>query len=407
VDHPRGKKGSGGKARKNLVLIGTTRTQLPTNVPIWFGDATGRAELLGDLAGQVVHDRTPEGRLEQVQSTKQLDWDTTRGTSTSKVASMVLGVAAAHPQAKKIGLIGHQPHIKELFSDDCELLDGSNVDWEYCYFGEGPDRASNLWMDCDLLIVAGTPRPNPGSIKSRLIRGGKITAAADPKEGSWGPRRWEGRAEDGTRRIIHGLGYADLTWRQAHEDMVRAALLQAIGRGRGILDDGTPVVVLSSEPLGLDLADLSHFKQISAKVRQAAEVVRHCCGSLIENYIGKTQQPESGISTGEVAAQMGINKSGASRHLQAAQQAGLVQRAASHKGGWHPVSGGQNAHQPSPQNDDLIEVAESESPDYSREEDSESPLSPRPEHIKQPLPAKAKHLADQIGILVATDLPPP
>ena len=342
IDHP------GGSDEPRVQLIGTEQTTLPGHLPIWFCDATGRAELLGDLAGQVVHDKTPAGSLANQKSVLQIDWDLTRSGFThpdpkrkaaaaDTAAGMLMGILAAHPEAERVGLISHRPVIEELFSKRSPL-DEQNRDRIHRkeYFGGKLMRGSNNWQECDLLIVLGTPRVNPGSIKTRLIRAGKMTAAADPNEGTWGKRRWVGRSTDGTKRVIEGLGYADPTWRQAHEDIVRAALIQALGRARSILESGLPAIAVTTEPLGLDLVEPGKITQITKKVREAIQVVRRCCDSAIQNYIDKTQQP-TGTQTARVAAEMGINPSGASRHLQVAERSGLIRRHPSRKGGWMPV----------------------------------------------------------------------
>lgn len=52
-----------------------------------------------------------------------------------------------------------------------------------------------------------------------------------------------------------GKGYGDPSWAGMQNLLVREALLQAVGRGRGVISKGVPVVVVSNEPLGLPLAD--------------------------------------------------------------------------------------------------------------------------------------------------------
>ena len=65
---------------------------------------------------------------------------------------------------------------------------------------------------------------------------------------------WTGFTPTGERREIMTKQYASDKWRQACEMIVLAELQQCIGRGRGVLEAGIPVVVLSNEPLGLPLA---------------------------------------------------------------------------------------------------------------------------------------------------------
>ncbi|HBN75169.1 MAG TPA: hypothetical protein DD473_04995, partial [Planctomycetaceae bacterium] len=59
----------------------------------------------------------------------------------------------------------------------------------------------------------------------------------------------------GTELKVTGRGYWNPIWRKAHRAIVRAGLVQAIGRGRGILKNGCDVVVLSTEECGLQVVD--------------------------------------------------------------------------------------------------------------------------------------------------------
>ena len=56
-------------------------------------------------------------------------------------------------------------------------------------------------------------------------------------------------------KVVRCAGYRDHDWHRAYRAIVASELIQAIGRGRAILDTGIPVLVLSNEPLGLPLID--------------------------------------------------------------------------------------------------------------------------------------------------------
>lgn len=100
--------------------------------------------------------------------------------------------------------------------------------------------------------IPGTPRVNPDQIRAELVRAGKTEAAA--RDGRRADRSWDGVTEGGTTRKVEGRGYSDPDWHEAHRDLVAAGLRQGVGRGRPILSDGVPVVVLSKEALGFPLA---------------------------------------------------------------------------------------------------------------------------------------------------------
>ena len=231
------------------------RTSIPDQMPVWFADATGDAKTLGDMIGRPVDDKTPLGRLPMVVPVVQHHRDITRGTSSSVVASLLRGVLAQHPEAVHVGVIGHSNHVKKLITSNKPGLDATTLEriTKAVYFGQGPERASNDWTEsCDLVITLGTPRVPTDAVQGHLVRRG-MSAAAD-RDGQWGPRRWQGKDTDGQLRTIEGLGYQDPDWAESHKALVAAELGQCVGRGRPVLDSGVPVVLLSSEPLGLPLA---------------------------------------------------------------------------------------------------------------------------------------------------------
>src|SRR5690606_36373534 len=123
------------------------------------------------------------------------------------------------------------------------------------YLGSGIERASNGWHKaCDLLIVAGTPRIAHDAVQSHLLQCDETEAAADPDKGNWGPVAWRGYRQDGSRVIVQSHGYRNPAWRRAHHELVRAQLVQAVGRSRGLLPDGIPSVVVSTDECGCVIA---------------------------------------------------------------------------------------------------------------------------------------------------------
>ncbi len=125
------------------------------------------------------------------------------------------------------------------------------------YFRDGTSRGSNRWHDaCDLLLIAGTPRVPPAAIKTRLIQQGKASAAARSEYWvSWGKDYWAGYTTEGRCQVIQSAGYRDHDWHAAYRSIVASELIQCIGRGRAILENGIPVVVLSTESLAIPLLD--------------------------------------------------------------------------------------------------------------------------------------------------------
>jgi hypothetical protein len=216
-------------------------------------DGTADIGQLGKLTGGAVQDITPTGRLENVHAVTQRPLPIAMNTPPGRVMSIVAAVMDDLDQYPRVGLIGHKKTIEALMSDGEHALPAAARERivKHSWFGHGPDRASNEWHDaCDVLLVVGTPRPNPGSIRRRLVVQGDIDAASLP-DGTWDDGTWDATTVAGESVTLRSRGYTHPEWRAAHQAMVRAALRQAIGRARAGLVEGIPCVVLSDEPLGL------------------------------------------------------------------------------------------------------------------------------------------------------------
>jgi hypothetical protein len=205
------------------------------------------------------------------------------------------------------------------------------------YFGSGEERSSNAWQqECDLIIVAGTPRVPPEAVVTYLIQIGEIAAAC--RDGRWGPLNWEMRTESGESVVIKGTGYEDPIWRRAHQDLVRATLVQAIGRGRGILEDGCEVVVLSNEECGLPISDAS-VTTLNKTAALILTMMKELSPKIpIYNYIGVF-----GVKTAKLAEQTGLSLSVVRGSLQAMESRGLVCRVGE-RGGWRLVTNDDDFH---------------------------------------------------------------
>jgi hypothetical protein len=70
-------------------------------------------------------------------------------------------------------------------------------------------------------------------------------------DGQWELTTWDAITTAGEFVTLEAHGFAHEKWRAAHQSIVRAGLLQAIGRARANLPNGIPCVVLSDEPLWL------------------------------------------------------------------------------------------------------------------------------------------------------------
>jgi hypothetical protein len=234
--------------QRRLVVV--RNNPLPIDsATIWLNDATLSLEDAMDAVGGPVVDATPEGRLQNMKCAVQIPHDFTQKTSAKSVCDMFRGFLAKYPEFQRIGIIGHRKHLDALGK-----VDPSRVVMA-TYFHSGDDRASNDWHHkCDAVVIFGTPRVPASAIQLHLIRLGR---PARSEESNWGEWRWGAQTTTGKQRIVHGHGYREASWRTAHNSIVRANLIQAIGRARAILDDGIPVYVFSDEECGIPLSDES------------------------------------------------------------------------------------------------------------------------------------------------------
>jgi hypothetical protein len=310
----------GGKREHQRSLVGVWQAAPPQNAVIWFESAHGDPNLLASLIGRSVEDATPSGWLDyQVAPLQFAHQDVTQSTCENHVRGLVRGVLTKYPQASKVGVITHQCHVSALNALEPTWSD------RVCrveYFRSGKDRASNSWVgSCDLLIVLGTPRVPPAAVREKLIQIGRVGDAG--QDGKWGKMAWEGRTPEGNHQTFGSMGYQQESWKEMHRVLVRETILQAVGRGRGVLSQGVPVVVVSNESLGLPVSgeDLPIMKDAEATTLQFIQELAKSA-----NFTGV-------ITTSELADRRGMTSRQARTHLAGLESVGLVGRA-NKKGSW-------------------------------------------------------------------------
>jgi hypothetical protein len=339
------------RGRLRHYLVGSWRPGLPAEAAVMLLDATGDAGDIEAATGQIVDDCTPAGHLATVQPVVQLVDDISRGTSTATVAGVVEAFLERHPGVERLGIIGHQPHINALI-DQGELGSAARqrvVKW--CYFGQGPDRASNDWhQTCDHLLILGTPRANPGDYRRWLAQHGLQEAAGRP-DGDWGARHWGSVTVAGTPLTVAGTGYRDLDWHRAYVAVSRATLHQAVGRGRPILPEGIPVTVVTSDPTPYPVAPPLDAQP--AALRATVEVVRGllapgpvselpAIGNSYREKFGNGAVPTRDIVAAVVAGTktadkpQGVGRRAAEKRLRQCLESGLL---AQPKRGWWTLPG--------------------------------------------------------------------
>lgn len=363
----------GGIKQTQRSIVATWLPKLPGKATVWLCDATATAAEIQHLLGdsERVVDRTPDGKVEQIHPTLQVPVDITMGTAAKTIISRFRGILAAYPHAKQIGVICHKKH-KPIFSgtakkenlDEASLQKISKVE----HFRAGAVRGSNQWLnECDMLCILGTPRVSPAVVKQRLLQAGRTAAAA--RDGEWEADWWSGLTVSGKRRTVRTLAYRDHEWHAAHQAIVAAELAQAVGRGRSICEHGIPVIVMSTENLGLTLVD-EDPEPINEGAKQVLETLRLLSGHSGDSPLAKSSDvddaqrnpflnnntlgncsvaqgletehgikvtviKEGPVSSLNVAKEIGISERLARKHLATLEQAGLVRRVGQ-RGGWLP-----------------------------------------------------------------------
>ena len=316
---------AGQKDRKRFhkALVGVW-TVPPPNAVVWLQNAHAEAQWVSEVVGRPVIDKTPHGRLaSRVPPVQYADADVTLRTAGSVVRGFLRKVLALHPAARKVGVITHRCHLPEI-----DRLDSL---WKVRiarteYFHSGKDRASNSWLGCDLIVVLGTPRLPPKAVRDGLIRLGRVDAAS--KDGTHGEIEWEGVTVKGALARHRGLGYGEPSWSEMQDTLVKEALLQAVGRGRGVTDKGVPVVVVSNEPLGLTVAD-----EPLVPVTDPQDETYRLVVELTARNAKDTPLAFRAVTTAEVTAQSPHQKRNVRNHLSSLSSHGLLTKQGE-RGGW-------------------------------------------------------------------------
>jgi hypothetical protein len=352
------------KGRLHHYVTGSWRPGLPGDAAVIMLDATCGATDIEAATGTAVTDCTPDGHLQPLHAIQQLVDDISRGTSTSTVAGVIEAFLDRRPDVERLGIIGHQPHITALI-DQGELGSAARervVKW--CYFGQGPDRASNDWhRECDHLLVLGTPRANPGDHRRWLVQHGLHEAASRP-DGDWGARHWESVTTSGASIIVAGTGYRDPDWHRAAVAVNRSTLHQAVGRGRSILPEGIPVTVVSSDPTPYPVAPALDAQP--AALRATVDTIRGLLAPAPVSLLSAIESPyrekygSGAVPTGDIVLAVvgstrtadkpaGVGRSAVEKRLRQCLAAGLLTQP---KRGWWSLPG-----TPAPAPDALVQVA--------------------------------------------------
>ncbi len=253
------KKGGKGKPESRKSIIAIWQTQFPPDATVWINDTTTDPAPLEAMVGKPVIDMTPAGDVAAQHPTVQVPLDVTKSTAPKTVVQILRGVLLALLAFSRIGIIIDKKHVPVIkgTAKKPPCLDEPlrNRISKIEHWRGGESRGANSWLgECDLILVVGTPRVPPSAIRTRLIQTGNILAAG--RDGEWDCDYWSGIDIAGCRHTICNPSYKDRDWDISHHAVVRSEILQAVGRGRTILPDGMPVVIVTTENMGLPLASV-------------------------------------------------------------------------------------------------------------------------------------------------------
>ncbi len=315
-----------GKQRKKRILA-VRRNSPPRAATVVFGDNTADVGTLSRLLRRKVEDITPDGELALFHKAVQIDRDITQCTSGKTVRNIIRAVLSAMPQFHRVGIICHRKHVRAIESLESEF---ENRITKIAYFHSGEERSSNDWYEeCDLIVIVGTPRVSPTVIQQRLIQIGEFDAAGE--EPQWDDFRWQGTTESGEKKIVEGRGYRNAKWWEAHRERVRAELVQAVGRGRGILPDGCPVILLSNEECGLPLSDI-----VLEPMSTSEAAVLRCLTEITAANPNRYILENTAVKSAEIASRAGLSERQTRDLLVSLKSRGLLRRIGQRKG-WLPV----------------------------------------------------------------------
>ena len=228
------------------VLYFTRQIKLPADRVVLLQDATADALAVGAAVGRRIVDITPaarlpdQGRLRQLlnrgYSRRMLDKDLSPAIHT------ITHLLDEHATCSRVGLLTHKRHVQKLLDALPEHYRARIT--HTGHFG-GDGRGVNRFLECELLIVLGTPRVPAAALAGQAIRvnGLEIDGQAIPA-----PRRVAERVATDAGGVIETayVGYADPIFAAAMNEIVRAEITQASGRGRNLSAGAGPITYVCS-----------------------------------------------------------------------------------------------------------------------------------------------------------------
>jgi hypothetical protein len=251
---------------------------------------------------------------------------------------------AALPTSDRIGIVADRDHLPAIEGTAKEGPILAEQDRrrivKTAHFRGGRTRGVNEWSkDCDVLIVLGTPRINPSGVRTRLRQLGQASAADQKFE--WGSDCYSGISDEGRRLTIKTKAYRNRQHRAAYDSLVKAELLQSVGRGRSICEQGCPVIVVTTEILGYPIVDPETLMELNESERKVLESMQQLSDTaaignrceLSDTSTNKYLLAGVSLSSSEIATHLGRDLRHTQRTLAGLERKGFVQRVGE-RGGW-------------------------------------------------------------------------
>ena len=300
-------------------LVGIQRHKLPHKLVLMLDATADQATLeqMIDASGTgwtkrqhtAVQVITPEGRPPDAHLARRLvpaGGDVLVGSTAERATEVLRGALARIPE-QRLGLICHGGHLDEMCGrtadDDDALLDDAELRRLVRVAGHhtAEVRGSNSWIRQDdpermqALVVMGCPNVPPSAVRLRLLATGQHEAAAQA-DGGWARHEVLSTAPDGSTLTNPTQACTDLVWQEARRQLVHAAQYQEASRARHSLPEGTPVYVITSEPMPGILTDADPLLPIDEQTHYLVQEVARLTGpdrAAIGCEAGQTGQPSA------------------------------------------------------------------------------------------------------------------
>jgi phage/plasmid primase-like uncharacterized protein len=233
-------------------------------LPLLIASASARPELVARFRPDVEIFEAPPIAAPHQTVRQHLGAFGKSGITEAKLGDLVARARLAVASGKRALVIGHKEHDAHF-----EELAGVSI------LHHGAVAGDDAFRHVDSLFIIGGPFPRPRDVaRQASAETGRLIATARPER-----TRCTALLADGRGVQFDRMGYADPDAHAVHAGIYDAAILQAIGRGRGLRRTaGNPleIHVFSNVPLPLPVTSIERYRPFSRLDRMAADGVIYC-----------------------------------------------------------------------------------------------------------------------------------